>query len=64
MKALFLSMALLAAATSAFAGDRHDTDRPITVAVFGDWPYNQNLLDNAPLLINSVNSEGTYGHRR
>jgi hypothetical protein len=63
MKALFLSMAVLAAcctaATSAMADDRGnaDSDRPLTVAVFGDWPYNQNLIDNAPLLINSVNSD-------
>jgi len=57
MKALFLTMALVAAATSAIAEDRNDSDRPLTVAVFGDWPYNQNLLDNAPLLIDSVNSD-------
>lgn len=62
-KTLFLSMALLAtgivAAASAMADDRDnfDSDRPFTVAVFGDWPYNQNLLDNAPLLINSVNAD-------
>ena len=63
MKALFLSLAVLgvccAAATSAMADDRGNSDsgRPLTVAVFGDWPYNQNLLDNAPLLINSVNAD-------
>jgi hypothetical protein len=63
MKTFFLSMALLAAgcaaAASAMADNRSDSDsdRPLTVAVFGDWPYNQNLLDNAPLLINSVNSD-------
>jgi hypothetical protein len=27
------------------------------VAVFGDWPYNQLLLDNAPLLVNSINAD-------
>lgn len=37
-------------------GDR-EHDRPLTVAVFGDWPYNQNLLDNAHLLINSVDAD-------
>ena len=37
--------------------DDADLDKPLTVAVFGDWPYNQNLLDNAPLLINSVNAD-------
>jgi hypothetical protein len=29
----------------------------VTVAVFGDWPYNQLLLDSAPLLVNSINSD-------
>ena len=63
MKSLVLSVALFAAscaaATSAVADDRNDTgsERPFTVAVFGDWPYNQNLLDNAPLLIDSVNAD-------
>lgn len=63
MKTFFLSMALLAAGcaqvTSAMAQERGDidSDKPLTVAVFGDWPYNQNLLDNAPLLINSVNAD-------
>lgn len=41
MKKLLLSTALLAAA----------------IAVFGDWPYSQNLLDNAPRLLNSINSD-------
>ncbi|HET8705643.1 MAG TPA: hypothetical protein VFM46_04995, partial [Pseudomonadales bacterium] len=31
--------------------------RPFSIAVFGDWPYNQNLLNNAPLLINSINAD-------
>ena len=30
---------------------------PITLAVFGDWPYSQNLKDTAGLLINSINSD-------
>ena len=33
------------------------TVKPVTVAVFGDWPYSATLLDNAPRLINSVNSD-------
>jgi len=37
--------------------DVHHDDRPITLAVFGDWPYSQALLDNAHLLINSVNDD-------
>ncbi len=31
--------------------------KPVTVAVFGDWPYSTTLLNNAPLLINSVNND-------
>ncbi len=56
--------ALLAAATAAALAlppcaqaDGRDDMRPITLAVFGDWPYNQNLLDNARLLIDSVNAD-------
>ena len=30
---------------------------PITLAVFGDWPYAQLLLDNAALLTGSVNAD-------
>ncbi len=65
MKNLFRPAALLAAGlvttTLAIADDNRpgefDAARPLTVAVFGDWPYNQNLLDNASLLINSVNAD-------
>ena len=28
-----------------------------TLAVFGDWPYSLELLDAAPLLIDSINSD-------
>jgi len=28
-----------------------------TLAVFGDWPYGTNLLDSAPLLIDSINAD-------
>jgi hypothetical protein len=31
---------------------------PISIAMFGDWPYNKNLLNNQDLLINSVNNNG------
>lgn len=53
----------LLAANLACADERRDergeseSAQPLTVAVFGDWPYSQNLLDNAPLLINSVNAD-------
>jgi len=29
----------------------------LTLAVFGDWPYSQALLDAAPLLLDSINSD-------
>jgi hypothetical protein len=63
MKKLLLTTALLAAAfvsNTAMADDR-DNDRrdnaKLTIAVFGDLPYNTNLLTNAPLLLNSINSD-------
>lgn len=39
--------------------NHHDNEstKQLTIAVFGDWPYSQNLLTNAPLLINSVNAD-------
>jgi len=63
MKKLLLSTVLFAAVLnqSAIADDRIGDDRrndeKFTVAVFGDWPYNQNLLTNAPLLVNSINAD-------
>jgi hypothetical protein len=63
MKISRLATAVFAAglmvATSAVAEDESDinSDVPFTLAVFGDWPYNQILLDNAKLLIDSVNSD-------
>jgi hypothetical protein len=63
MNKLLLSAALLALAVShsAIAEDHHDDNHrnhdKLTIAVFGDWPYNQNLLTNAPLLTNSVNAD-------
>jgi len=51
---------LLLAATAfgqpVFADNQNDASaNKVTIAVFGDWPYSQNLLNNANLLINSVN---------
>jgi hypothetical protein len=63
MKGTILQAAVLAASFLAggwsAANDRDESDpaRPLTVAVFGDWPYSQILLDNASLLIDSVNSD-------
>jgi hypothetical protein len=34
-----------------------DSLKPLTLAVFGDWPYSQFLLDNSHLLVDSVNSD-------
>lgn len=60
-----LTTALIAAGcTAAMAAHADDRGRgdiesvtPVTLAVFGDWPYNQLLLDNAPLLVDSVNAD-------
>lgn len=60
--ALLTAGLIVAAAT---AGDRDrdqerensDSARPLALAVFGGWPYSQVLLDNAPLLIDSINSD-------
>jgi len=63
MRKTLFATALLAAGLvstmSAIANEREDDEagRAITIAVFGDWPYNQNLLNNAPLLVNSVNAD-------
>ena len=58
----FLVAAALAAAcftTPVFADNEHDdgNDNPLTIAVFGDWPYNNLLLNNANLLIDSINAD-------
>jgi hypothetical protein len=64
MKTFLRSSALLAAgicfANFAVAHDfdrDDDSGKPLTIAVFGDWPYSQTLLNNAQLLINSVNAD-------
>lgn len=59
MSTALLSAGFLAA-TSAFAEDKAEFNavaKPLTIAVLGDWPYSQNLLDNSSLLIDSVNSD-------
>lgn len=33
------------------------SDNAETIAVFGDWPYSPQLLNAAPLLLNSINSD-------
>jgi hypothetical protein len=63
MTKIRLAAALLAAGvlttTSAVADDDHDRDRdgPLTLAVFGDWPYSDILLNSAKLLVDSVNAD-------
>ena len=34
-----------------------DSADPLTLAVYGDWPYSKALLDAAPLLIESINAD-------
>lgn len=68
MRATRFSIALLAAvlASGVSAGaDERGLERRLeprhehktTIAVYGDWPYNLNLLNNANLLLDSVNSD-------
>ena len=61
-----LAGALITNNVYAGRGEREDAERheredehgkPLTIAVFGDWPYSQDLLTNAPLLVNSINSD-------
>ena len=50
--------ACLTACLVAFASARADDgEGPTTIAVIGDWPYSQALLDNAHLLVNAVNDD-------
>ena len=60
-KLICATIVALASTQPAFAADTNangnDSATPITIAVFGDWPYNNLLLDNASLLINSVNAD-------
>src|SRR5262249_53339438 len=48
-------------ACSAIAGNGSPMNQgsadPLALAVYGDWPYSQALLDAAPLLIDSINSD-------
>src|SRR6267142_5497267 len=65
MKKLLASAAILAIALGPLAATADDDDEamdgrsqhPITLAVFGDWPYSTILLDSAQLLIDSINSD-------
>jgi hypothetical protein len=49
---------LLAAGTANSGTPINDASaNRLTLAVFGDWPYSLKLLDAAPLLIDSINSD-------
>lgn len=60
MKTFRLGAALLVAASLSGAaradGFTSGGDK-VTVAVFGDWPYSQALLNNSQLLVDSVNAD-------
>jgi hypothetical protein len=53
---VLLGSALLASADVGNPINKNSKD-PIKLAVFGDWPYSTDLLNEAPLLINSINSD-------
>lgn len=61
MRKLQLATALvvagLAAATTAIADSNPGDDNAITLAVFGDWPYNNILLNTASVLVDSINAD-------
>jgi hypothetical protein len=61
---LVATATLLAAAFVPFSTTAHDdsafdrqSEDSLTLAVFGDWPYNDILLNSAHLLVDSVNSD-------
>lgn len=56
LAAIFASMAC-AHEQQDYDIDHDDDESAVTIAVFGDWPYNQNLLTNAPLLVKSINDD-------
>ena len=62
MKTLLLSAAILAACFASAVpasenGNDDDSDNAFTIAVIGDWPYNDLLLDNSALLVDSINGD-------
>jgi hypothetical protein len=64
MKKLVASAAIIACSLAPLASRADDDEgmhdrsqHAITLAVFGDWPYNTVLLDSARLLIDSVNAD-------
>jgi hypothetical protein len=64
MKKLFASATIVAVTLVPLAARADDdgamdrrSQQPVTLAVFGDWPYSTVLLDSAQLLINSINAD-------
>ena len=58
---VIIAAVIALAATIANAGNgtpiNDGSANKTTLAVFGDWPYSLDLLNNAPLLIDSINSD-------
>src|SRR5258705_3872226 len=62
MKKIFVLIATLGAIagllfSNIIAGAAPKPAQPITLAIYGDWPYSFSLLAQAPALLNSVNSD-------
>src|SRR5258705_14015838 len=62
MKKIFVLIATLGAIagllfSNIIAGAAPKPAQPITLAIYGDWPYSSSLLAQAPALLNSVNSD-------
>lgn len=53
----FVMIAVLMTGMTLSAGVQSETANAITIAVFGDWPYNPNLLENSSLLVRSINAD-------
>jgi hypothetical protein len=56
-----LSLVLVSTVASAGKQTKPETAKPFTLAVFGDWPYSNSLLTQAPLLIDSINADPNVG---
>ena len=57
MKHLLVAAAVAAAIASPVLAADNTPTAALTIAVFGDWPYNNLLLANSSLLVNSVNAD-------
>lgn len=57
--AILLAISLVSSATASADEKRFLPRHPFktTIAVFGDWPYNDILLNNSKLLVDSINSD-------